>query len=86
MKNLMKYAACAAALVMVSGCAYFGAIGADRNADGTYRPNAELPDGDGDNSVDALKPQEPGNQGPSYSRTESVRSEDSDELLGGPDR
>ena len=82
MKNVMKLAASAAALAMVSGCAY---IGADRNPDGTYRPNAELPDGNGDNSVDALKPQEPSNQGPSYTRTESVRPDKSDELLGGPD-
>ncbi len=82
MKSIMKYAAGAAAMLAITGCAY---IGADRNADGTYRPNAELPDGNADNSVDALKPKEPSNQGPSYSRTESVRPDKSDELLGGPD-
>lgn len=78
----MKITAGVAAAITVSGCAY---IGADRNADGTYRPNAELPGGNNNNSVDALKPQEPSNQGPSYSRTEPVRPDKSDELLGGPD-
>ena len=82
MKNFMKLAIGASALIMISGCAN---IGADRNADGTYRPNAELPDGNAENRVDALKPQEPSNQGPSYSKTESVRPDKSNELLGGPD-
>jgi len=82
MKNFMKLAIGASTFIMISGCAY---IGADRNADGTYRPNAELPGANGENRVDALKPQEPANQGPSYSKTESVRPDKSDELLGGPD-
>lgn len=82
MKKFMKLAISASTFIIISGCAY---IGADRNADGTYRPNAELPDGNAENRVDALKPQEPSNQGPSYSKTESVRPDKSNELLGGPD-
>ena len=79
MKNLTKIAAGASALLMMSGCAY---IGADRNADGTFLPNAELPDGDNENRVDSLKPRADENAAPNYSRSEEVRS---DELLGGPD-
>lgn len=79
MKNFTKLAASFGALTMMAGCAY---IGADRNADGTYRPNAELPDSGAENRVDSLKPKAPSNEGPSYSRTEDVRS---DELLGGPE-
>lgn len=83
MKKIMTLAAGAAALTLISGCA---AIGADRNQDGTYRPNAKLPDGNSNNRVDSLKPQAPTNEGPSYTRPEAVRPEDrSDELLGGPD-
>jgi len=82
-KNLTKLVAGAGALIMVSGCAN---IGADRNADGTYRPNAQLPDGNSSNRVDSLKPREPANEGPSYTRSEKVLPERrSDELLGGPD-
>ena len=83
MKNITKLIAGAGAILLVAGCAN---IGADRNADGTYRPNAKLPDGNADNLVDELKPREPVNRGPSYSRTEDVRPERRvDELLGGPD-
>lgn len=83
MKNITKLTIGAGALILLSGCAY---IGADRNADGTYRPNAQLPDGNSENRVDSLKPSSTENEGPSYSRSESVRPErPSDELLGGPD-
>ena len=83
MKTITKLAVSAGAALLVSGCAY---IGLDRNQDGTYRPNAELPEDNIDNRVDALKPKAPTNEGPSYSRTESVRPDSrSDELLGGPD-
>lgn len=83
MKKVTKLVVGAGAVLLMSACAN---IGADRNADGTYRPNAKLPDGNADNRVDSLKPREPSNQGPSYSRSEEVRPERrSDELVGGPD-
>ena len=83
MKKITKLIAGAGALLLVSGCAY---IGADQNADGTYKPNARLPGGNSENRVDALKPTAAENDGPSYSKTEEVRPErGSDELLGGPE-
>lgn len=83
MKKITKLAAGASALMFVTGCAY---IGADQNADGTYKPNARLPDGNSENRVDSLKPNATENAGPSYSNTEKVRPDRrSDELLGGPD-
>lgn len=80
MKNITKLSAAIGALVLLAGCA---TIGADRNADGTYRPPAQLPGSNTENRVDTLKPQVPTAEGPGYTRPESVRPERSDDLLGG---
>jgi len=84
MKTFLKLTAAATALGLVTACA---SIGADQNADGTYKPAAKLPDDNIGNRVDDLAPRVPGNQGPDYSRTEDVRSQrkNDDELLGGPE-
>ena len=83
MKKITKLIVGAGALLLMSGCAY---IGSDRNPDGTFKPNAKLPDGNSENRVDSLKPSATENEGPSYSKSEEVRPErGSDELLGGPE-